>query len=143
MVRLDVGPGNDPRIGDDEGLDRETAPRDFQRTVLGQQAALAAALDADQCPGRLLAGKSAWVGAAGRFACQGLEKCVRRSAKREILDLQLGQAIRPRRTIMEREAQKSRFRVGQQQRVGAAVAVDDPAHGSPVHAIVRELDVVP
>ena len=63
-MRLDVGPCDDPRIGDDEGLDREAASRDFERTVLGQKTALTAAVDADECPGRLLAGKSTWVGAA-------------------------------------------------------------------------------
>src|SRR5207237_7032317 len=84
LPRVDVGPGDHLRTGAHEWLDRKSAFRDFERTVLGKQSSVAAAVDADDCPVRLLAREAAWKVAARRFARDSFEESIRRSAEGEI-----------------------------------------------------------
>ena len=139
---IDVGPGDHLRFRDDKRLDRESSLGDFDRTVFGDEAALAAAVDSDEGPARLLGGKAARVCSARRLACKAFEQCVGRGAEREILDLHLGQTIVVGRTLVKGQADESRLRFRQQEHIRATVAVDDAAHGSPSGAVVRKLDVV-
>ncbi len=79
---------------------------------------------------------------ARRLFGNGREEGIGRCAEGEILDLDLRQAVRLRRAVEKAHAQVPRFRLGQQMRVRAAVAVRHASHRAPARAVVGEVDVV-
>src|SRR5262249_52915457 len=123
--------------------DREAAARYLEGAVLREESALGAAVDTDDRPVHLLSGKAARVGAARRLAGQSLKEGIRGVAEREVLDLDLGQPVGAGRPLPEREAQESRFLVGEEECVGPPGAVRDSRYGSPAHAVAGQQDVVP
>ena len=135
LRRRDIGPAEATPVGDHERLDRKSATRDLDRAVLADQAALLAAVGADQRPIGLLAGEAAREAAAGRDPGEAFDEGVGGGGPSERLDLHLGQ--RRRRSIARQPyAQVVRLGVGQRKGIVAAVAVRDSAQRAPAATVV-------
>jgi len=72
-----IGPRHQLAVVEQERFQREATLADLQRTVFGQQAGIASAVDADQRPVNLLAGKPAWIETARRVLRERFEPSVR------------------------------------------------------------------
>ncbi len=115
----------------------------LERAVLGKQSLYGSAVDADDGPVGLFAGKAARVMATRCFVGDGREEGIGRGAEGKILDLDLRRCRTPspgRRSSAG--ADNAISDSGQQVRIGSAVAVHDLPHRAPVRAVVGELDVV-
>ena len=74
LLNIDVSPGDQPAVVDDKGFDAGASAAQFDGAVLADQAALAAAVHADQGPVGLFAKEAARIEAAPVFFRHGLDE---------------------------------------------------------------------
>ncbi len=139
---LHVGPAQTLAVQQQERLDAEAALAHFDRTVLADQALLAAAVQADDGPVWLLAAEATREPAAGGIGRHRLDEIVRGRSEGQRLQRDVGDAVAEAGAVLQVDAHVARLGLGQRQPVGAAVAGADGAQLAPAAAVGRALQLV-
>ncbi len=143
MPDLGLPPGDELAVEPEQGLDRERPLPRLDRSVLGEERVVRVAVDSDDRPIGLLAGKRARIDSPRRVPGDSLEERVGRFGKRQRLNRDFADAESGGGAVL-RELEPDVPRVGLRERQVVAPAVaglDGPRQG-PRRAVLRELHVV-
>ncbi len=134
-----VGPAQHLAVEHHERLDAEAGARRLQGAVLAHQRLLAAAVQAQQGPVRLLAGEAPRQRPARQVARDRAHEIIGRGGELQRLQADVADAIAPAGPVDQIEPQVARLGLGQGQPIAAATTGGHLAQPVPVAAVDRGL----
>ncbi|MNM52121.1 hypothetical protein D3C81_631930 [compost metagenome] len=133
----DIRPTQHLAVQYHERFDAEAGLGRFQRAVLAHQCLLAAAVQAQQRPVRLLAAEATWQRAARQIGTDRADEIVRRVGKGQRLEADVTDAVTPAGAVLQIKAQVTRFGFRQGQPIATATTGIHFAQLVPIAPVTR------